>query len=85
MKPGDLTPDNGHEPETEAIATRLHAERPIPHPGFRGELRRRLVAAGTRPTAPARLRLVITGYAASGLGLLGVAAIGLVGAGPFAS
>ena len=80
-----------------ALAERLERERPLPAPGFRGELRRRLlerprpaafgpwagawVAAGSAP----RWRVAALSYAAGGLLCLAVAAAGLAGAGPFAA
>jgi hypothetical protein len=82
------------------LAERLERERPLPAPGFRGELGRRL-SARERPTAfaprgsaarrwsaaraGARWRLAASGYAAAGLLCLAVAAAGLAGAGPFAA
>jgi len=72
------------DPQLSGVIERLQAERPVPHPGFRGELRRRLVATPAR-SRPARVKAAIAAYATSGLGLLAVAAIGLVGAGPFAA
>lgn len=76
--------DRHTEPDT--LATRLESERPVPHPAFRGELRRHLLAlADRRRSAPARLRLAITAYAGSGAALLAVAAAGLAGIGPFAA
>ena len=73
-------------PELSAMADRLERERPLPAPGFRGELRRRLIAAAERRgTAPQRLRLWIAGCATSGTGLLAIAALGVAGAGPFAA
>ena len=78
-----LPPDR--DPELSAIVQRLQAERPVPHPGFRGELRRRLVATPARRSRPARVKAAIAAYAGSGLGLLAVAAIGLAGVGPFAA
>jgi hypothetical protein len=84
MTPDDLSPENAPGPETEGIAARLEAERPTPHPAFRGELRRRLLGAAPA-AAPRRVRLLITGYSAAGLTLLTVAVIGLAGAGPFAA
>ena len=66
MTPGPA-PANGPGPETNAIIARLEAERPIPHPAFRGELRRRLAATPRSASVPRRLRLLITGYAAGGL------------------
>ena len=78
--------DYQSDPELSAVAARLENERPIPAPGFRGELRRRLVAAAERRgTTPERLRLWIAGYATSGTTLLAIAAVGVAGIGPFAS
>jgi hypothetical protein len=73
-------------PEVEDLSMRLVAERPVPSAGFRARLRRRLLTAGaaTGPR-PGRVRLMIAAYAGSGLLLLAVAAIGVAGAGPFAS
>jgi hypothetical protein len=84
VTPHDLTPENGPGPETDGIAARLEAERPIPHPAFRGELRRRLLTTAPA-TAPSRIRLLITGYSTAGLALLTIAAVGLAGLGPFAA
>lgn len=73
-----------HNPELDEITTRLEAERPIPRPAFRGDLRRHLVElTGSRRPTPTRLRLAITAYAGSGTALLAVAAVGLAGVGPF--
>jgi hypothetical protein len=67
------------------IAARLEAERPIPRPAFRGELRRELTrTALRRPAAPPRLRVMIASFAGSGIALLAIAAIGLAGGGPLA-
>lgn len=56
------------------LAQRLGDERPVPGAGWRGELRRRLLA-GPRPlTRPRNLRLLVAAYGASGAALLGVAA-----------
>lgn len=76
--------EHDYDPELNDIAARLVAERPVPHPAFRGELKRRLMSAKQRnQSAPARLRLAITAYAGSGAALLAVAAAGLAGIGPF--
>lgn len=74
--------------EAEAIdrlGERLQAERQLPRPAFRSELRARLgELQHSRPWRPRRLKLAVAGYVCSGLLLLAVAAIGLAGAGPFA-
>ncbi len=79
------------------LAERLERDRPLPAPGFRGELWRRLVerprpaAFGPWPgswdggSATPRWRVTALSYAAAGLGCLAVAAAGLAGAGPFAA
>jgi hypothetical protein len=60
----------------------LERERPVPRPAFRGKLAREL-----RPdsSSPYRVRRLIAAYAGSGVVLLLVVAIGLVGAGPLAA
>jgi hypothetical protein len=84
----DLPPDldrSESEPFV-ALAMRLQAQRPVPAPSFRGELGRKLLRVGgaralvTRRTA----RVLAASYVASGLLLLGIAAIGLAGVGPLA-
>ncbi|HET6998400.1 MAG TPA: hypothetical protein VFI03_07395 [Solirubrobacterales bacterium] len=84
----DLPPDL--EPAEVArmveVGGQLDAARPLPAPGFRGELRRRL--AGTQAdggVAPRRVRTFALSYALSGLLLLAVAALGVAGGGPFAA
>jgi hypothetical protein len=78
----DLEP---HAPEALIrLAGRLDRERPLPAAGFRGELRRRLLAQEQTPR-PRRLRLLIAGYASSGLGLLLLAAASAAGLGPLAA
>jgi hypothetical protein len=56
------------------LARRLPAERPTPRAAWRGELRRSIVAGATPPARPARLRLLVAAYGASGLALLSTAA-----------
>jgi hypothetical protein len=65
----------------------LLRERPAPAAGFRGGLRRRLVAAGDQdPVAPSRRhQLRSISYVGLGTVCMAVAALGLVGAGPFAA
>jgi hypothetical protein len=73
-------------PDVDELSHRLAAERHVPSASFRGRLRRHLLASGAAAhTRPARVRLMIAAYAGSGLVLLAVAAIGVAGAGPFAS
>jgi hypothetical protein len=86
-------PNLGDEPvssrEAEALSaleSRLRDERPLPHPGFRGMLRKRLVTdRGAAEVRPGRLRVLITAYASGGLALLALAAAGVFGAGPLAA
>lgn len=72
------------------LSERLEADRPIPSPGFRGNLRRKLLGTDSRPrrqpsAVTARFRLWAAGYTAIGTLCLAVAAVGLAGVGPFAS
>ena len=85
--PADL--DEAEREALVSIAMRLQGGRPAPKLAFREELRRELV--GEIELAPRRrLRLLpgrpglAAGYSLAGLLLLAVAAIGLVGVGPFA-
>ena len=72
--------------EFDDIERKLDAERPVPRPAFRGNLRRSLMsAARVRPEPPRRLRLAIAAYAGTGLLLLAIAAVGLAGAGPLSA
>jgi hypothetical protein len=85
MSPGrdirdDLEP--GAPEELIRLAERLEHERPVPSAAFRGALRRRLLAAGTSRSRPARLRLLITGYASAGSALLLFGAASAAGLGP---
>jgi len=85
---GDLAP--GLEPaEAERmveLGAQLAADRPLPAPGFRGDLRRRLAAARQAgAVAPRRVRALASACALSGLVLLAIAAAGVAGGGPFAA
>lgn len=85
----DLEPELEPE-ETQAlldVGERLDRERPVPRPAFRGETGRYLSSeVESEPhSRPRRLKLLIAGYAGSGLVLLAVAVIGLLGSGPLAS
>jgi hypothetical protein len=72
------------------LSEQLEADRPIPSPGFRGNLRRRLLGTPSQPRrqpsgAAARFRIWAVGYTAVGALCLAIAAIGVAGVGPFAS
>lgn len=77
----DLEPDTPAELIT--LAERLERGRPVPSAGFRGNLRRRLLAGGAQ--APRRLRVLIAGYAIAGSMLLFVGGLNAVGVGPLAT
>lgn len=64
------------------LAERLQRERPIPAPGFRGDLRRRLLSGHSPHSRPQRLRLMIAGYASAGSALLLIGAASVAGFGP---
>ncbi|MDQ3630149.1 MAG: hypothetical protein M3417_02490 [Actinomycetota bacterium] len=76
----DLEP--GAPEELILLAERLDRERPVPTAGFRGSLRRHLLAGRSLHTRPARLRLLITGYASAGSALLLIGAASVAGIGP---
>ena len=57
------------------LANELHANRPAPHPAFRGRLLRRLAGHGFPRSRPPRLWLLVTGFGASGAALLALAAV----------
>jgi hypothetical protein len=67
----------------EELGDRLRRERPVPAAGFRGELHRRLTAraAHRRPTA---LWARVSACALTGMLLLLVGGLGVLGTGPFA-
>jgi hypothetical protein len=76
--------DYEDDAELAELADRMLRERAVPAPGYRGALRRRLLAdldrRGPRLASP---KLWVAGYAGSGVALLLVAAVGLAGVGPF--
>ncbi len=76
----DLEP--GAPEELIVLAERLERERPVPSAAFRGELRRRLTTAERLRSRPARLRLLIAGYAGTGSLLMLVGAASAAGVGP---
>jgi hypothetical protein len=67
------------------LEQRLARSRPVPHPAFRGRLRRHLFSDQGVVSRPAGLRRLIAGYATSGALLLLVAAVGLAGIGPLSA
>jgi hypothetical protein len=71
------------ERQTDDLEELLFNERPRPTPAFRSAVRRRLL--GSVKNRPARVRGLIFSYAASGMLLLAVAALGVAGAGPLAA
>jgi hypothetical protein len=79
----DLEPDAPGE--LVRLAERLQRERPVPSAGFRGELRRRLLAEEPGSARPRRLRALISSYAAMGTALLVIGALSAAGAGPLAA
>jgi hypothetical protein len=72
--------DNRHIDDFE---DKLFTERPRPTPAFRSEMRSRLLARTT--IRPEKLRTLVFSYAAGGVLLLAVAALGVAGAGPLAA
>lgn len=76
----DLEP--GVPQELVRLAERLERERPVPSAGFRGSLRRQLLAGGAAYARPARLRLLIAAYAGAGSVLLLTGAASAAGIGP---
>ena len=75
LEPG--TPD-----ELITLAERLERERPVPSAGFRGDLRRQLLAGELSRSRPARLRVLIASYAGAGSLLLLAGAASVAGIGP---
>lgn len=67
------------------LAARLERERPLPAPGFRGELRRRLLAPQRAPSWALRWQPLAASYLSLGALCLAIAAAGVAGAGPFAA
>ena len=77
----------GEDASLTDLAERLEQERPLPAPGFRGELGRYLLGrVGPDSRAmPKHLRARVATLAGSGVACFAVAAAGLAGFGPFAS
>lgn len=82
--PEDYEPgvDPAERAAFDALATRLVRDRPLPRPGFRGMLGRRLSKVGHTSTRTLRIRALA--FAAAGALLLGVAGVGALDAGPLA-
>jgi hypothetical protein len=80
-----MTHDDEIDPQQDEIVTRLRAERAVPSAAFRGELKRHLLADGRTEPGPTDFRRLITAYAGGGAALIAIAAVGLVGVGPFAA
>jgi len=75
--------------ELAATGVRLQAERPLPNPNFRGELRRGLLGASAASRRPSMglgtVRALSASYACFGIVLLAIAAAGVAGTGPFSA
>ncbi len=76
-----IQPEQPLPSEIQLVADRLMAERPVPAAAFRGDLRRALLTARARPR---RFWLRVGTAAGTGSGLLTVAGLGVLGAGPLA-
>ena len=73
------------DPDDDPLAARLTASRPVPPAGYRGALRRRLVALGPPAPRPANLGRLATVHGLAGLVLLVAGAASVAGIGPLAS
>jgi hypothetical protein len=76
--------DSSEAESLDAVARHLTDERPPPRAGFRAELHSRLVQLDARRhrSRPKNLRTSVLAYVGSGAACLGLAALGLTGAGP---
>jgi hypothetical protein len=75
-----------HDHDDEALGLDLLQSRPVPHPAFRGELRRRLLRSPYATRArPPHLWARIAALSGSGTVLLLLALLGVGGTGPFAA
>jgi hypothetical protein len=77
FEPGIPADERAH---LEQLASRLVADRPVPRPAFRGDLRRSIARA---PHAR-RMRLRVAAYLVSGAALLAIATLGVSDVGPLA-
>ena len=73
--------DRGEAEAFNRLGERLEAERPVPRAAFRAELKGLLASKRAR-WRPRRLGVAVASYVGSGVLVLGVAALGLTGAGP---
>jgi hypothetical protein len=71
----------GFEPADQALERRLDEHRPVPAPGFRGALARRLSRRdpGYGPR-PERLEAMVAGYTIAGAAFIGLGALVATGA-----
>ena len=76
----DLEP--GTPEDIVLFAEHLLDARPLPSPGFRGELRRRLEARARHVHPPAFIRARIARFATAGTVLMLLGAVSAAGAGP---
>jgi hypothetical protein len=76
--------DSSEAESLDAVARHLTDERPPPRAGFRSELHARLIELDARQHAsrPKSLRAAVAAYMVPGAACLGLAALGLTGAGP---
>lgn len=63
----------------------LAAQRPAPRAGYRGSLRRHLMAIGAPSPRPANLRALSVLLAVGGIVLLAIGTLSIVGIGPLAA
>jgi hypothetical protein len=71
--------------EERSTAAVLERERPVPRPGFRGDLRRLLLGTRRGSAAGARWWILSGSYLGAGLLCLASALFGVAGVGPFAA
>jgi hypothetical protein len=78
----DIPPDE--QPGVDAVMRRLVDQRPVPRPGFRGDLRRTL-ERGFGGHSPRQVRRQAARLATAGALLMATAGISVLGAGPLAA
>lgn len=67
-----------------ALLARLEHERPLPNPGFRGQLKRDLAISEAAASDLPLMRRLALSCGSLGTALLVLAAVGIVGVGPLA-